>query len=221
MRLAVSFGWAGPSVLLLTACATGGSSTSADAVDRACSVSDCFFERDVRDFEVIDNSTLVVFVGNQRCAFRVELDGTFCDMNMAPNLFFRSSRRNVDMDRTYGSNRICSFDRSIGVDGGVFTERFDQPPDAFGGRRSQCQIRSVASITDDQLVELYVARGVVAPPPPIGPGRIEVNQEAATESPPAETSDDAPPGGEANQSTPPQSAPRADAAPTGQRSDRS
>ncbi|HEX6999060.1 MAG TPA: hypothetical protein VF322_13035 [Gammaproteobacteria bacterium] len=166
--------------MLLAACAgTPAPEDTGQALDRACSVSECFYERDVRDFEVINDTTLIVYVGGQRCPFRVELEGTFCDMSMAPELFFRPASRGVDLEANYGSNRICAYDR-VDVDGGPFTETFDQPTDAFGVRRSQCRVRDVVSLTDDELVELYVARGVVAPPPPIGPGRIEVKEEEET-----------------------------------------
>jgi hypothetical protein len=156
------------SSLLVAACASSPTDNS-QPVDRACSVSECFFQRDVRDFEVIGDTTLILYVGGQRCAFKVELDGTFCDMTFAPEVYFRAP------DGRAESDRVCSYDRQVGVDGGVFTEGADQP-NAFG-TRSQCRILSVASITDDELIELYVERGVVAPPPPIGPGEIEVGEQ--------------------------------------------
>jgi hypothetical protein len=161
-----------------------------EPVERACGVSDCFLEREVRDFEVLDDDTIVVYVGSQRCAFQIELRGTFCDLTFAPELFFRSTREDLNQDReAFGAPlagdrtnlRVCSNDLSIGVDGGPFTESQTvgsaQPVDRFGNPRSQCQLQSVASITDDELVELYVEHGVTAPPPPIGPGRIEVEEQ--------------------------------------------
>jgi hypothetical protein len=157
------------SSLLVTACASSPTDNS-QPVDRACSVSECFYQREVRDFEVIGDTTLILYVGGQRCAFRVELDGTFCDMTFAPEVYFRTP-----VGRTE-SARVCSYDRQIGVDGGVFTETAPQP-DPISSRQSQCRILSVASITDDELIELYVERGVVAPPPPIGPGQIEVGEQ--------------------------------------------
>jgi hypothetical protein len=182
------------SVLLVAGCA-GASTDSGQPVDRACSVSDCFLQRDVRDFEVVGDTTLIVYVGAQRCAFRVELDGTFCDMTFAPDVFFRTPEGRVE------SERICSFDRQIGVDGGPFTESFpDAQPNVFRSPRSQCRIMNVASITDDELVELYVERGLIAPPPPIGQG--EINVEGATEGP-ADDAAGAPPEAAVEQPTVP------------------
>jgi hypothetical protein len=71
------------------------------AVDRACDVDDCFREADVRDFEVIDRTHLIVYVGPQRCAFHIELLGALCDMSFAPELYFRRSNEvpNMVIDR--------------------------------------------------------------------------------------------------------------------------
>jgi hypothetical protein len=160
-------------------------------VERACSVKDCFIEREVRDFEVIDQTTLIVYVGSQRCAFQIELRGTFCDLTFAPEIYFHSPsdfERNDDRDIFAGSPssrlgdlRVCSNDIGISVDGGVFTEnpQSSQPRDRFGNRRSECQISSVASVTDDELVQLYVDHGVAPPPPPMGSGEIEVGEQEA------------------------------------------
>ena len=43
--------------------------------------------------------------------------------------------------------------------------------------RTDCRVSSVTSITDDQLVELYVKRRVVPPLPPMGTGQIEVGEQ--------------------------------------------
>jgi hypothetical protein len=53
----------------------------------------------------------------------------------------------------------------------------NEPPDRFGNPRVNCQISTVESITDDQLVEIYVARRVIPPLPPMGPGEIEVGEQ--------------------------------------------
>jgi len=78
--------------LLAMTCAAEGQRGKRDetgAVDRACTVEECFREADIRDFEVIDKTHLIVFVGQQRCAFQVELRGAFCDMTFAPEVNFR------------------------------------------------------------------------------------------------------------------------------------
>lgn len=185
------------SVVLVAGCASSPTDNTA-AVDRACSVADCFLERDVRDFEVIDQTTLVVYVGSQRCAFKVDLRGTFCDMTFAPELFFyapgdlqESSGQPGDPFGLGGRGlRICANDLQVDVDGGVFTESATatQPPDRYGNRRSQCQVAGVASLTDDQLVELYVGEGLVPPPPPMGSGEIEVGDQAEEATQPANDS---------------------------------
>jgi hypothetical protein len=178
-----------------------------EATKRACSVEDCFFERDIREFEVIDQTHLIVYTGSQRCAFHVELRGTMCDMTYAPELYF--SRRGdlgnsgltggVPADpfdplaaqrRGDRSLKICSNDLAIQVTGGRFTESAttNVPTDRFGNPRTDCQVLEVTSITDDQLVELFVARGVVPPLPPMGAGEIEVGdqEEPAEAAGPAE-----------------------------------
>lgn len=163
------------------------------ATKRACSVEECFFERDVRDFEVIDQSHLIVYTGSQRCAFHIEVRGTFCDLTFAPELYF-SKRGEIPItgggpttdpfgalenSRQRRDLRICSNDLNVQVHGGRFTESVpsNAPPDRFGNPQANCQISTVRSITDDQLVELFVGRGLVPPLPPMGTGAIEVGEQ--------------------------------------------
>jgi hypothetical protein len=176
-------------MLLAAGCASSPTADDSQPVDRACTSEDCFYEREVRDFKVVNQTTLIVFVGNQRCPFQIELRGTFCDLSFAPDIYFNHPgelNRDSDSDPFLGSPssrlhalRICSNDINVGVSGGVFTENpsTTQPPDRFGNERSDCQISSVTALTDDELVELYVDRGVVAPVPPMGTGDIEVGQQ--------------------------------------------
>jgi hypothetical protein len=201
-------------VLLLSGCA-GTPIDATQPLDRACTVSECFLERDVRDFEVLDPTTLIVYVGAQRCAFKVEVVGTFCDLSFAPEVFFRSTsptetRSGRDIlggpapGASLGDLRVCSGDLRIDVDGGPFTENPRNPASSttdvtrtrrFGDERSECRLQSVASLTDDQVIELYVAHNKVAPPPPMGTGQIEVGEqkEEAEEGAPASTEGAAPP----------------------------
>ena len=145
--------------LLVSGCA-GTQIDATQPLDRACSVSECFLEREVRDFEVLDPTTLVVYIGSQRCAFKVELTGAFCDLTFAPEVFFRrggevltSTNPDVLAGPIQGINgglrdlRVCSGDLNIGVDGGPFTED-SRTPTATGPTqpRSQCRLSSVASL---------------------------------------------------------------------------
>ena len=191
------------------------------ATKRACSVEECFFARDIRDFEVIDQTHLIVYTGSQRCAFHIELRGTMCDMTFAPELYFTRNGDIPESGVTGGAEpipgrgpadpfnaletarhndrhlRICDNDMAISVHGGRFTEgnTGTVQTDRFGNPRPDCQVFTVTSITDDQLVEFWVGRGVVPPVPPMGTGEIEVGEP-----------DD--PADAARDSTPPPDAPK-------------
>lgn len=198
---------------LLAAVAAHGQRGSKDddtaATKRACAVTDCFSESAIRDFEVIDQTHLIVYVGPQRCAFHVELRGALCDMSFAPELYFRRQNElpdgrqpSRDADR-FGRAvdpfdipeierrerrdlRICAYDLGIQVHGGRFTESGSQATrqvDRFGNPvvDTDCRVANVRSITDDQLIEFYVARGVVPPLPPMGTGEIEIVGEHENE----------------------------------------
>ena len=67
----------GAGSVLMFACFLVEPSSDAPAGERACSVRDCFYAREVRDFKVVDRDTVIVYVGAQKCAFRVELRGTY------------------------------------------------------------------------------------------------------------------------------------------------
>lgn len=185
---------------LLAAVAAHGQRNKDDdgATKRACGFETCFFERDVRDFEVIDRTHLIVYTGSQRCAFHIEVHGTFCDLTYAPELYFSrvgevpDDLEGEELNDPFGTLatsrsrrdlRICANDLNVQVHGGRFTESGtpDAPPDRFGNPRTECQIATVESLTDDQLVELYVARRVIPPLPPMGPGEIEVGEQEEAE----------------------------------------
>jgi len=201
MRLTIITG-----ALLASGCAGTSTVDSSQPINRVCGLGDCFYERDVRDFEVIEHTTLVVYVGNERCPYKLELRGTFCDLAFAPEIYFNAPGEIApDSDRnTFGGSstarlhdlRICRNDINIGVSGGVLTDNptSNQPRGRNGQQRSDCQISSVESLTDDGLIELYVRRGVVAPPPPMGSGQIQVGDQKDTNAAPSpETPADAPP----------------------------
>jgi hypothetical protein len=184
--------------LVVAGCAGTQTADTTRAAKRVCGGISCFYERDVRDFEVVNHTTLIVYVGAERCPYQVELFGTFCDMQFATDVYFTSptterangvrSSRTTDavvpgaatvqpLDPRSSANqlndlRICANDISIGVSGGSFTN------DPTRTRQADCQIQSVASLTDDKLMELYVRKGVVPPPPPMGSGQIQVGAQS-------------------------------------------
>jgi hypothetical protein len=170
-----------------------------EATQRACGVEDCLLERDIRDFEIIDRTHVIVYTGSQRCAFYIEVRGTHCDLTFAPELYFSrlnelpdgtQSSADDPLESTFGNRmdlstsssrnlRICSNDLGIQVHGGQFTESapVTASTDRFGNVRAECRIAGVRSITDDQLVEFYVQRRVIPPLPPMGVGQIEVGEQ--------------------------------------------
>ena len=161
--------------LIIVACSTTPSSVqsqSNEPMDR-CSVSDCFNHLQVREVEVIDSTAVVLYVGGQRCPFYVEFSGTFCDLTFLPgnDIVWRTARQRQI------NTRICSNDRHIGIDEGPFST-------ASGGEtlpgQLPCEILDVVSLTDDQLIELYVDYGV-APPPPFGGGQIRAPEDEGEE----------------------------------------
>lgn len=169
----------------MAACSSTGPTQSNEPVE-GCSVTDCFNRHQVRDYEVIDDTTMVIYVGGQRCPFRVEFDGTFCDLTFMPGgdiEFVATGVRQMDM-------RICARDRHIGIDEGPFSTA-SPGRDAVPPGRLPCQILDIDSLTDDELIELYVDNGITAPPPPFGTGQIEVGEDDEDEAPAEEG--DAPP----------------------------
>ena len=208
------------SSVLFFACCLGRPTGDAHAGDRACNVKDCFFARDVRSFDVIDKSTLIVYVGSQRCAFRIELRGTFCDLTYAPELMFSDpkdlplgeqdprTRRPGDISfaqaedlgqkRGRASLKVCDNNLGLQVSGGAFTDSATNSPladpatrrDRFGRAKANCELSSVTSITDDQVVEMYVAHRVAPPLPPMGSGEIQVGKQSGEESRPAQSGND-------------------------------
>ena len=198
--------------IVVAGCAASGPKDDSQPLTRACSVSTCFSEREVRDFEVIDKTTVIVYVGAQRCPFQIDLRGMACDMTFAPSISFRATdqpdttrsreeqrqrSRGPIVESDIGANRpralrVCSNDTRVGVDGGVFTEgsrSSETERDRFDNPKSLCEVNKIASLTDDQLIELLVDRKGFAPPPPMGGGQIQVSkqeEEGASESSPVD-----------------------------------
>ena len=152
--------------LFIAGCASTATETGQSVVRAACDRrADCFSQRAIRNFEVLDRTTLVVFVGAERCPFLVTLDGFFCDLRSSAFIGFQ------DFD-----GRICTLDRSYVV-GGPF-RRDDE----------YCEVRRVEPLNDDELLETYASYGKVDPLPATGSGELEVIETGGEEqiAPPSE-----------------------------------
>jgi hypothetical protein len=176
----------------LAACA---SSSMADELPERCESTDCFNPLRIRNFEVLDDTTLLVYVGGQDCPFRVDFIGPECDLTFLPgaDLVFRPDFMRAQRQPDSIISRVCSTDSNLGIDEGPFT-RAAGASDGFGnlgvgvvrGRltpvpdptdtdpRLSCRVRDITSLTDDEVLELYVEHRIAAPPPPFGTGQIEV-----------------------------------------------
>jgi hypothetical protein len=165
--------------LSLIACTTA-SQTSNQPVDR-CPTTDCFNQLQVRNFEVLDPTTLVLYVGNQDCPFLVEFIGSSCDLTFlgSTSLVFRSDTVREEFESDLRLTRICARDIGIGIAEDPFT---DSGAGDLPGTTLACHIRDVASLTDDELLEHYVDRNLAPPPPPLGTGQVTVPEEEPAEA---------------------------------------
>ena len=182
--------------LCLAACSTtpGTVGTLSNEPAEGCEVTDCFNQLQIRDFELVDPTTLVLYVGSQRCPFKVSFEGAFCDLTFLPGsdieftiAVSRRGLRGIQPIGTVVNMQICSHDRQVGIaDDEYFGfSRAGGAPIEPG--RLPCEILDVASLTDDELIELYVDNNIVAPLPPFGTGQIAVPEGDAAEEGASET----------------------------------
>jgi len=169
-----------------------------------CLVSDCFVERQIRDFEVIDRGTVIVYVGRNRCPYRIEVDELTCNLTYLPEVEFIDRRENrienvlrgrpqrpeeqiIDdvTDRGATNRRICTYSASLAIKTQGFAGEAEGglPPGEL-----PCRVRSINAITDDELLELYVDEDLVLPLPPVGIGDISRSQD--DDDAPAEAPED-------------------------------
>ena len=183
----------------LTACSTTPGTDllalSNEPVER-CEDTECFNQLQVRDFEVVDQTTLVLYVGSQRCPFKVAFQGVFCDLSFLPGNTIefaiadtQNIRRVMQPTGRMTDIRICAFDRNVGIADSPFARAGGAVDDIPG--RLPCEILNVDSLTDDELLELYVENRMAAPPPPFGTGQISAPEgddaaEEGAERPEAE-----------------------------------
>ncbi|MGD8324707.1 MAG: hypothetical protein PVF50_10090 [Gammaproteobacteria bacterium] len=160
-----------------------------------CLDSDCFYDRQVRDFTVVDNDTVIIYVGHARCPFIVNVRGLFCDLKYLPDIqFFHARERRIDVvtgrrnprqrgfiipgETAFDSNeRICTNNGSMyALETFGFGAALDE--EEIGQGRAACRVLDVVKVTDDDLVELYALEGITPPPPPIGNGSISRSQDS-------------------------------------------
>jgi len=97
----------------------------------SCKSARCFNQTQIRGYEIIDATTLVVYVGTDRCPFRVDLSGGDCDIRIRPgNIAFRSTLQKqieprglldtiASTESTWRTSRVCSSDTHLGLDTGL------------------------------------------------------------------------------------------------------
>jgi hypothetical protein len=125
-------------------------------------------------------------VGRDRCPFLIKVDSIYCDLRFLPDISFIKTRRRNDQ---FMATRVCTHDTGIGLNPMGFASRDANPRvtqesiitgrglgdpagDAMFGSDLPCRILDFRPISDDEIIELYVDAGYVAPPPPIGTGQI-------------------------------------------------
>jgi hypothetical protein len=143
-------------VLAAGCAATGQQSTSAlpSASAAECAESECFFAGNVRDFKVLDDTTLVVWASSRRCPYIVKLARRCGDMRFANTLGFDSR-----------DNYVCSY----GGDAVLARQ---------GGGLDRCPIVSVRRVSEQVLEGIYVEYGLTDPVP-TPPAEIEVEDADA------------------------------------------
>lgn len=183
--------------MLLAGCATNPELASNEPLDR-CANTDCFNQAQIRRFDVVDETSLIVYVGAQECPFLVRLSGTFCDVTFlpgfdvvfvptaqrrerepdligSPRLTFPGDLRPSTDTSRFSNMRVCANDIDYGIANGPFVT-------AGGGDRDAdidglaCRIQDIRSVTDDEILEIYTAEEIAPPPPPMGPGEISGGQ---------------------------------------------
>lgn len=206
------FAWL-TAAFVLAACTTASTLSDTGPAER-CETTDCFNQQQIRNFEVIDDHTLIVYVGARECPFLVELTGPLCDVTLLPgfDIVFRPSRvRGFRTPSTSSGRggadlsyaRVCAGDLDMGLEEGIFSSAgsgrrrvFDESggvlDDPLQPDRLDCRVGNVESLTDDEILEIYVDNRLTPPPPPFGTGEVTVEPDADAGAP---EDDAAPPSG--------------------------
>ncbi len=166
-----------------------------------CRTSDCFNDGDVRMHEVINDGTIVIYVGRQRCPFLVKVNELYCNLTFLPEVEFIKTRGRT---QEVGVNRVCTHDTGLALNTFGFSARdagpgSTSPTDPFSGADFSCRVMEMRPLTDDELVEIYVQEGIIPPPPPMGPGTISRSEQQQDET---TTGSEDEAGGETDNSSP-------------------
>lgn len=145
-----------------------------------CRTSNCFNDGDVRNFEVLRDDTMIVYIGRQRCPYLVRVNQISCDLTFVPDVEFVKTRGRTER---FGNNRICVYETGIALSTGGFGSRNlgTGQTDPLSGRSLDCRVEELRPVTEDELIELYVEEGIVAPPPPVGTGVISRTDDDAAD----------------------------------------
>lgn len=96
---------------------------TANAQNEQCMNMDCFYDGQIRDYRALDEDTVIIYIGADRCPFLVELQGTFCDAKFLPDIDFFQERERRMSDRTAraraGGRDPAMRDRMLGRGGGA------------------------------------------------------------------------------------------------------
>ncbi len=208
-------------IILLAAAATGCAGTPENEARTAerCSAEECFRQRDIRRVEVLDDRNVIVYTGARECPFRVEVSGFACRLDFALDVNFvqrePGSQFSSERGRYSAPQRVCSHTPRVEVYTGVFDQARQQA--VGGGIRDEapgeaCRVVNVDSLTDDEVIELFVDRRLAPPPPPMGGGRLETPEQDDDDGGAAESTETGEARAPADETAPGEPGPDADTA---------
>lgn len=178
-------------VLLAVAAAAAALLTGNRAIAQQgeCIDSSCFFSNRVRDFQIIDDDTLVVFVGQDRCPYIIEVSGLFCDVTFLPEvqlvrardleLEARRGLRSTSNTGSQSNDRVCANNASAFALRSFGFTALEDIEDVAAQGRIPCELSGIRPASDNDLMELLTEEGIAPPPPPIGNGEISRTEDGA------------------------------------------
>jgi hypothetical protein len=156
-----------PACLLLAACVSSGPESQLGTQDKApkriamSRTSDCVFQRNIDDFQAIDDSYVVLYSMGRRKAYLAEIAGGCFDVKS------QNSLAAVDGDR---NGQICGFGRDS-----IAYENM--------GRVENCRILAMQELSDERREELGLGAPKSAPrkEPVPDPADAEANNDGTNQ----------------------------------------